>query len=423
MKKYLIIGNGIAAVGCIEGIRSADHDGEITVVSAEERPAYYRPLISYYLEGRTTPEMMRARDEDFYERNGVKVIYSKKAVGTDTAKKQVKLSDGSVLSYDVLCFATGSSPFVPDMEGLDKVKNKHTFLTLDDALDLEKSINGNSKVLIIGAGLIGLKCAEGIRSRVSEITVCDLASRVLSSILDSDCSDVVKEHLEKNGISFLLGDSVRRFDDGIAYMKSGCEIGFDTLVLAVGVRANVSLFRDAGGETGRGIITDERMRTSLDGIYAAGDCTESLDIIDDGNFLDRSHKTALIADYPPAKRHLNVCYGHDTLDTNCSVCPKCARTLLTLELLGKLDEFSSVFDVKKYRREVRTRFIAETIVNAERDLFATHEIDLARERGIDLRREVSALDIFRARMLNSRLHNFIRGNPFLKRIAKTFFRR
>ena len=152
-------------------------------------------------------------------------------------------------------------------------------------------------------------------------------------------------------------------------------------------------------------------------------CTESLDIIDDGNFLDRSHKTALIADYPPAKRHLNVCYGHDTLDTNCSVCPKCARTLLTLELLGKLDEFSSVFDVEKYRREVRTRFIAETIVNAERDLFATHEIDLARERGIDLRREVGALDIFRARMLNSRLHNFIRGNPILKRIAKGFFRR
>ena len=313
MKKYLIIGNGIAAVGCIEGIRSADHDGEITVVSAEERPAYYRPLISYYLEGRTTLEMMRARDEDFYERNGCKVIYSKKAVGTDTAKKQVKLSDGSVLSYDVLCFATGSSPFVPDMEGLDKVKNKHTFLTLDDALDLEKSINGNSKVLIIGAGLIGLKCAEGIRSRVSEITVCDLASRVLSSILDSDCSEVVKEHLEKNGISFLLGDSVKRFDDGIAYMKSGCEVGFDTLVLAVGVRANVSLFRDAGGETGRGIITDERMRTSLDGIYAAGDCTESLDIT--------SGKRKVIAILPSAYMQghaagVNMAGGDEVFDKN-----------------------------------------------------------------------------------------------------------
>ena len=313
MKKYLIIGNGIAAVGCIEGIRSADHDGEITVVSAEDRPAYYRPLISYYLEGRTTHEMMRARDEDFYERNGCKVIYSKKAVGTDTAKKQVKLSDGSVLSYDVLCFATGSSPFVTDMEGLDKVKNKHTFLTLDDALDLEKSINGNSKVLIIGAGLIGLKCAEGIRSRVSEITVCDLASRVLSSILDSDCSDVVKEHLEKNGISFLLGDSAERFDDGIAYMKSGCEIGFDTLVLAVGVRANVSLFRDAGGETGRGIITDERMRTSLDGIYAAGDCTESLDIT--------SGKRKVIAILPSAYMQghaagVNMAGGDEVFDKN-----------------------------------------------------------------------------------------------------------
>lgn len=151
--------------------------------------------------------------------------------------------------------------------------------------------------------------------------------------------------------------------------------------------------------------------------------TESLDIIDDGNFLDRSHKTALIADYPPAAKHLNVCYGHATLDTNCSVCPKCARTILTLEMLGKLDAFSSVFDIPKYRREVRTRFIAETIVNAEQDLFATHEVDLARERGIDLRREVSALDIFRARMLNGRLHSFIRKNPLLKKLAKMFFRR
>ena len=152
-------------------------------------------------------------------------------------------------------------------------------------------------------------------------------------------------------------------------------------------------------------------------------CTESLDIVDDGNLLDRSRKTALIADYPPAARHLNVCFGHDTLDTNCSVCPKCARTLLTLELLGKLDAFSSVFDIPKYRREVRTRYIAETIVNADRDLFARHEMELARERGVDLRGEVGALDIFRARMLNGRLHGFIRGNPLLKRIAKAFFRR
>ena len=117
-----------------------------------------------------------------------------------------------------------------------------------------------------------------------------------------------------------------------------------------------------------------------------------------------------------------MCYGHDTLDTNCSVCPKCARTLLTLDILGKLDDFSGVFDIPKYRREVRRRLIAETIASESTNLFSRHQMDLARSRGVNLRREVGVLDLFRARMLNGRLHSFIRNNPILKRIAKKFFR-
>ena len=150
--------------------------------------------------------------------------------------------------------------------------------------------------------------------------------------------------------------------------------------------------------------------------------TEWQDIIDDGNLYDRSAKTKMVAEYPPAAKYLNVCYGHDTLDTNCSVCNKCARTLLTLDILGKLDRFSKVFDIPRYRREVRRRLIAETVVNERKSLFAKHQMDLARECGVDLRREVNALDIFRAKMSESRLHNFIRNNPLLKKIARGFFR-
>ena len=148
----------------------------------------------------------------------------------------------------------------------------------------------------------------------------------------------------------------------------------------------------------------------------------SLDLLDDGNLYDRSMKTRLVADYAPAAKYLNVCYGHDTLDTNCSVCPKCVRTLLTLDILGKLEEFGGVFDLARYRREARRRAIAETIVGERKNLFAKHLMDLARERGVDLRREVNALDLFRARMLNGRLHSFIRNNAVLKRIAKRFFK-
>ena len=150
--------------------------------------------------------------------------------------------------------------------------------------------------------------------------------------------------------------------------------------------------------------------------------TESLDFVDDGTFLDRSQKTVQIADYEPATRYLNVCSNHDTLDTNCSICPKCCRTLLTLELIGKVDAFRAVFDVDKYRREARRLYIAETLVNVDREMFFRHIVDLAEERGVNLRREVNCLDLFRARMMNGHLHTFIRTNPFLKRLAKKFFK-
>lgn len=277
MKNYVIVGNGVAAVGCIEGIRAVDAESPITVVSGENYPVYCRPLISYCLEGKASPDRMNYRPADFYESSGCEVLYGKKAVSLDPQAHTVALDDGRKLPYDALCIATGSSPFVPPMEGLDGVKKKFTFLTMDDMLSLEQAITPDSRVLIIGAGLIGLKCAEGLRDRVADITVCDLADRVLSSILDADCASLMQAHLEKNGLRFLLQDSVARFDGSTACFRSGAEVTFDVLVLAVGVRANVSLVRDAGGETGRGIAVDEQMRTSLPDVYAAGDCAEGLD--------------------------------------------------------------------------------------------------------------------------------------------------
>jgi len=278
MKQYVIIGNGVAATGCIEGIRSVDKEGAITVVSEENHEVYCRPLISYYLEKKTDLERMHYRDEAFYERMGCQVLYGKKAVLIDKEKKEVVLVDGTILSYTSLCLATGSSPFLPSFEGLETVPEKYSFLTLDDALALEKAISDTSRVLIIGAGLIGLKCAEGICKRAASVTVCDLADRVLSSILDDNAAAIVQKHLEAHGLSFLLGDSVARFDKGTAHMNSGAAVDFDVLVLAIGVRANIALAKDAGGDVGRGIRIDSHMQTSLSDIYAAGDCAEGMDI-------------------------------------------------------------------------------------------------------------------------------------------------
>lgn len=278
MKKYVIIGNGAAAVGAIEGIRSEDNNGEITVISREPCHVYARPLISYLLEGKTDLKRMLYRPEDFYEKNNVKVLYGETAAKIDAKKKKVVLESGTEIPYDRVLNATGSNPFVPPIDGLDGVKRAHSFMTLSDALELEKDLSAESRVFIIGAGLIGLKCAEGILERVKSVTVCDLAPRVLSSILDDQCAALMQDCLEKHGVKFLLGDTVEKFEGSRAVMKSGACVDFDVLVTAVGVRPGVSLVKDAGGQIGRGIIVDEKMSTSLKDVYAAGDCTESYDI-------------------------------------------------------------------------------------------------------------------------------------------------
>ncbi len=278
MAEYVIIGNGVAAAGCIEGIRSTDRHSKIVVVSEEDRAVYCRPLISYYLEGKTDLERMQYRSNDYYEKMDCEVLYGKRAVRIDHTAQTVLLDDHALLPFSSVCIAAGSAPFVPSFAGLETVEHKYTFMTIDDTLALEAAVNPGSRVLIIGAGLIGLKCAEGLKNRVAEITVCDLADRVLSSILDQECAAIMQKHLEANGIRFMLGDSAERFEQNTAVMKSGQKVDFDVLVLAVGVRANTSLIRDIGGEVNRGIIVNDRMETSIPHIYAAGDCTEGMDI-------------------------------------------------------------------------------------------------------------------------------------------------
>ena len=275
--QYVIIGNSTAATFAIEGIRAVDKAGSITVISDETRPAYGRPLISYYLYGRIRLENTAYRPASFYTDNGVTLKYGVRAEKIDPKKKTVALSDGSTIGYDKLLVATGSSPLVPPADGLDAVKY-HTFMTMDAALALEKELSPEKRVLVVGAGLIGLKCVEGILDRVGSVTVVDLAARILPSILDEEGSAIVQERLEARGVNFVLGDCAVRYAPGLATLRSGKEVPFDILVIAAGVRPNVSLVREAGGEVNRGIVVNDRQETTIPDVYAAGDNCESYDI-------------------------------------------------------------------------------------------------------------------------------------------------
>lgn len=274
---YLIIGGSHAAIGAIEGIRTIDPTGSITLVSREHRPAYGRPLISYYLEGRSSLDQMDYRPAEFYDHNGVRRLLGRTVLSVDPNARTALLDGGQVLTYDRLLFACGSDPLRIPFEGLESVEHRFTFTTLDDALAIERLLTPKTRLLIVGAGLIGLKCAEGVLDRVEKVTVCDLADRVLPTVLDGDSAEPLRAKLESKGIRFFLGDSVARFEGNRALMKSGATVDFDLLVMAAGVRPNVALAKAAGAEVGRGIRIDDHAKTTLPDHYAAGDCAEGFD--------------------------------------------------------------------------------------------------------------------------------------------------
>lgn len=276
--EYVIIGNSAAGVGALEGIRKNDRTSSAAIISSETHHTYSRPLISYLLLGKTDRERMKYRADSFYEDNYADFFPGETAVSVDPDAHTVTAESGKVFSYKKLICATGSSPFVPPFAGLETVDRKFTFMSLDDADSLAASIGESTRVLIIGAGLIGLKCAEGIAARVKSVTVVDLAPRVLSSILTEDAAETVRKHIESAAdVEVHLGTSVKEFRGDTAVLDDGEEIGFDVLVLAVGVRANTSLLAAAGAKTERGISVDRGMRTTLPDIYAAGDAVQGYD--------------------------------------------------------------------------------------------------------------------------------------------------
>lgn len=280
--KYVIIGNSAGAIGCVEGIRRVDPQGEILLLADEPYHTYSRPLISYLLLGRTDKQRMLYRPADFYEQNQVQTLLGPEAKveQIDPKDKQLRLADGRTVAYEKLLAACGSQPFVPPTKGLDSVKKCFTFMSLADAEALQAAITPQSRVLVVGAGLIGLKCVEGIAESVKEVCVVDLADRVLSSILNAEAAAVMQRYLEGRGIKFIMGDCVAEFKENVAVLQnSGQQLEFDVLVMAVGVRPNSGLLAAAGAECDRGVLVDEHCQTSLPEVWAAGDCTQGFDLV------------------------------------------------------------------------------------------------------------------------------------------------
>ncbi len=255
--RYVIIGASAAGLAAAESIRKTDKSGEITVLTKENYLPYSRPSISYLLKGTVEEKSMFLRKPQFYTDNNINIITSANVTAIDREKKIVK-AGRKEYPYDKLCLATGSKPFVPPVENAQGCKNVFTFLDLESAKSLKKAVNKDTRAVVIGAGLIGMKAAEGLSKICKSVEVAELSPRVLPSILDDKSAVFVKRYLEEHGISFHLEDTVVKANvkNGkvvSSLLKSGKTLACDILVIAVGVRPEVELAEKAGLDVSRGI--------------------------------------------------------------------------------------------------------------------------------------------------------------------------
>ena len=299
---YLIIGNSVAGINCIEGIRGIDRKGSLIVLSEEDCPDYSRPLISYYLSGRIEEKSLFLKGDDFYNGNNVEVLYETVALGMDVEEKKVFTNKGAI-EFNKLLIATGGKPIIPEIEGYSEdIKGIFTFTSLSDARNLKKYIEEKKcrEGVILGGGLIGLKCAEGLIDTGLKVYIIEMADRLLSMTLDRDASEIIEKGLkERSECEVLKGDTIKRIDykdGGISRISlmSGREIETELLVIAVGVRPNITPVKGTPVKYNRGILVDEHMRTNIPYIYAAGDVAEGKDML--------MNRDTVIAIWPVAAR-------------------------------------------------------------------------------------------------------------------------
>ena len=282
---YLIVGNSAAAVGAIEGLRSADPEGCIMLLSGETDHTYSRPLISYLLAGKVDRQRMSYRPDDFYEKQAVDAQLGQDVVSVDTADRTVTTADGRQFEYDRLLLATGGRPFVPRIEGLD-CDGVFTFTSWQDVRRIEQHLEAHTvgEAVVLGGGMIGLKAAEALLARGLKVTIVELADRLLGTTLDAAASGILVEALQKRGAAVCLETTIDKVLSSGGAIKGvrlagNLEIYCQMLVVAIGVVPNVGFLEGSRIETNRGIIVDERMRSSVEDVYAAGDVVEAHDLL------------------------------------------------------------------------------------------------------------------------------------------------
>ena len=303
MTQVIVIGAGQAGASLVAKLRALGFDGQITLIGAEKVPPYQRPPLSKaYLLGEMAEERLYLRPESFYADNDITLRLNTRVTGIDRAAKTVRLDDGEVLSYDHLALTTGAHPrTLPGSLG-GMLDNVFSVRDLADADAMAPMFAKGKRALIIGGGYIGLEAAAVAAKRGVEVTLVEMADRILQRVAAPETSGYFRDLHRAHGVDIREGVGLDRLtgDEAVtgAVLSDGTTLEIDFAVVGVGITPATILAESAGLEVANGIVTDAYGRTSDPAIWAAGDCAtcefkgQTIRLESVGNAIDQAEAVA-----------------------------------------------------------------------------------------------------------------------------------
>lgn len=277
-KKIVVIGGGQAGAQAVQSLRQFGYEGAITLVGDEAALPYQRPPLSKaYMKGELAEDRLYFKPSAWYEDNKIETLLSQRVEKIDRANRQVLLQHGGHLDYDAVIIATGSRPRPLPVEGAD-LENVFELRGLSDVEHMQPKMIPGHRLVIVGAGYIGLEAAAVARQLGLEVTVLEMEQRALARVTSPVISSFYEALHMEHGVDVRCGarlGSLKGKDGKLthAVLASGEEIEADMVLAGIGILPNIELAQDAGLPCKNGIIVDEDARTSDPRIFAAGDCT------------------------------------------------------------------------------------------------------------------------------------------------------
>ncbi|MBQ6813627.1 MAG: FAD-dependent oxidoreductase [Methanobrevibacter sp.] len=300
--KVVIVGGGAGGISTASNLRKLDEEVEIVVLTRDNKVSYSPCAIPYVLSDRIHSfDDIVMRTVDDYKAKNIDIMLETEVTAVDSENKQITYSkDGVVktMNYDKLVLATGGSPFVPPMKGVD-LDGVFKIRTLDDGKEVKEWSKNCKSALVTGAGLIGIEIAYAFKQMGLKVTLCEMLPQIVPRSLDPDMAKIITDYLIEEGIDVVLGQPITelRGEDGkvkTAVFDDGSEADADLVILATGVRAELGLAKMAGCDIGRwAILVNDRMATSVPDVYAVGDCVESYSAILRSNTVSQLGTTAV----------------------------------------------------------------------------------------------------------------------------------